>query len=276
MLLVIKGADYSDNNLGTIAIPAIEDIDAMKYINALSSPLSDTKKAAINTFVIKAKTAGIWELITDFHLTNSNAVDAGINLKTGTSSLNFDARTDITFSNGMTLSGLTTPFKITKSDVFWNDFSFMGYFNEHINGFSGQANPGHLFSGDTTSLPAVVQRNTTTVGYGFSTVLATPGSSTVAAKSNNTTKFVIAGVKTNGSNADKYIKVDAVEQNINITTNLPSSNAMVLNLGSYPNSILNKMYGKLGAFSISKFMTFNQVKEYEVLVDNLMLVLNAS
>lgn len=123
MVIVIKGSDFSSNNLGQITLPIYWDTDALAYtakIPTAFAAMSDAKKRALNKFFKGLKSAGIYSKITHLYLPIFGQSEGGINLITPTQNIGFPVSGPIaTYSNNGVyfLQGWQVPFSKNLLDV---------------------------------------------------------------------------------------------------------------------------------------------------------------
>ena len=103
MIIVLKNADFSANNIGQIDIPIVWDADAKAFVDSLTVELDDTKKRKVNNLFTQLKSNGIFSKLSKLYLPILGSDDAGRNLITPNDIMSLPS--DTTFSNkGMKLT----------------------------------------------------------------------------------------------------------------------------------------------------------------------------
>lgn len=104
MIIVLKGADFSANNIGQIDVPIEYEPETLAYkleILPVSSGWDFQTNRAINRFVRNLKSSGLWPKITHLFLPVFGRVHGGVNLKDPAYNIGFP-ETNATYSeNGV-------------------------------------------------------------------------------------------------------------------------------------------------------------------------------
>lgn len=84
MIIIVKGANFSANNIGQVDVPIAYDADARAYLDAIPATdaiLSEDKKKAINSYFKSLKSGGLFSKINHLYLPIFGRVDGSVNLK---------------------------------------------------------------------------------------------------------------------------------------------------------------------------------------------------
>jgi len=114
MIIILKGADASANNLGSVEVPIDWDVDAaaaLTHMPTAAAAFTYAKNKAFNTFFKGLKTAGIYSKTTHIFLPCLGRVEGGVNLVAPTYNINFPTANATYGVKGVYFSlGWITPF----------------------------------------------------------------------------------------------------------------------------------------------------------------------
>ncbi len=102
MIIVLKNADFSANNIGQIEVPIIWDTDAKTFVDSLTGTISDERKRKINTLFVQLKAQQVFDKITSLYLPILGSSDGGKSIK-GTSTITYPSASTFE-SKGVRLS----------------------------------------------------------------------------------------------------------------------------------------------------------------------------
>lgn len=106
MIIVLKGADFSANNIGRIDLPLVWDADAKIYFESLDNHEDFTlqQQMAINNLFKVLKSNGIYSSINNMYFPIFGRVDGGKNIKNPSQNANLPTTGATYDENGMLLS----------------------------------------------------------------------------------------------------------------------------------------------------------------------------
>lgn len=109
MIIVLKNADFSANNIGKIDVPIIWDADAKTFVDSLIGTVSNEQKKKINTLFVQMKNKNLFNKITSFYLPILGSSDGGKNIK-GTNNILYPSESTweskgVRLSMGFRMSG---------------------------------------------------------------------------------------------------------------------------------------------------------------------------
>lgn len=119
MIIVLKGADFSANNIGRVELPLVWDVDAKGYVDSLSSSstFTDIQNRSINSLFVGLKSNDIYQSIKGLYLPIFGRIDGGKNIKNPSSNINLPNSGATYDNNGVLFSlGWLYPNTITKSN----------------------------------------------------------------------------------------------------------------------------------------------------------------
>ena len=159
MVIIIKGADYSANNLGQIEVPYTKQAETVSYLSAISTTaeaLNYTKTKALDSYIKTLKNASIWGKIQHVFVPIFGRVDGSVSLKTPSYSLGLP--NDSAYASYSSLGvkfakGWLSPLQLN----FKNDANGI---NQTFGGYNTEARP--TAQGDNTS---VMMSNNSSYGW---------------------------------------------------------------------------------------------------------------
>ncbi len=84
MIIVLKNADFSGNNIGQIEVPIIWDTDAKTFVDSLAEDLTDERKRKINNLFVQLKGHLVYDKLTSLYLPLLGSADGGKSIKGAT------------------------------------------------------------------------------------------------------------------------------------------------------------------------------------------------
>lgn len=126
MILRIKEADFSANNIGQVEMPYIPEAETTAYFNVISgstSGLTYAKSRAINTFIKGLKTNNLWSKVSAVNVPLFGRVDGGVNIINPSQNIGFPTGATYT-ANGVRFSnGFSSPWQVNRRS------QHMGFYN---------------------------------------------------------------------------------------------------------------------------------------------------